>query len=133
MSDAKSLVRVSLALTLLTGGFGLILLLIPGLLLYLVGLAATPPLELLGRVLGGQLLGAGYLYWMIGKSRSEGFIRTVGICGILQDGSSAIVLGFASLEGIVNALGWLLTAIYVGACCANLWFVVRARKFRVSL
>lgn len=104
--------------------FGLGLLLFPDGLLSLFGVAASPAYParaLLSGLLGAALIGIGATAWLLRKGDSR---QTLPIMrGILSfDLIALIVSAGAILGGIVNALGWIVLALFLFFAVARVYF-----------
>lgn len=126
-------IRVLLAAGAVVGlMFGLGLLLAPGLLLSLYGLATDSTGELLARLFGVELIGFNVATWVARGSdpRAEGSAaRAVVRAHVVSETIGALVSAWAASRGFGNPLFWSVVAIYAILAAAFLWaeFSLRAQ------
>ncbi len=111
----------------LTGGFGLVLLLMPQWLLELVGVAPASAPQLLARLFGTALIYVSFLHGWQGHIRSTPALRGVVSANVVQDVLAAVVLAIGVLDGTLNAMGWGLVVVFTGVAVFNA-LVLRALR-----
>jgi hypothetical protein len=111
----------------LTGGFGLVLLLMPQWLLGLVGVAPASAPQLLARLFGTALIYVSFLHGWQGHIRSAPALRGVVWANVLQDVLAAVVVSIGVLQGTFNAMGWGLVLVFTGVVVFNA-LVLRALR-----
>jgi hypothetical protein len=103
----------------LSAGFGLLLLLMPQWLLWLVGVEPAAAPQLLARLFGTALIYVAFLHGWYGNARSWAAMRGVAWANILQDVLAAVVLCLGTAHGTLNAMGWGLAAVFAGMTALN--------------
>ena len=88
--------------------FGAAFVIVPGLLGSLLGLATTPAVILMARLYGTALLGIGLLSWLIKDVTERRVQQPVLLTFIVTDFGGFLVLLVGQLNGLMNALGWLI-------------------------
>ncbi len=101
-------------------GFGLVLLAAPHLLLEVLGVEAAPAALLLARLFGTGLIQVAFLHAWQCRARSGPAMHCIVWGNVVQDLLAATVVGIGTLQGTLNALGWLLTAVFAAVAAANL-------------
>ena len=104
--------------------FGFGLLFFPDWLLSLFGVVASPEYPartLLSGLLGTALIGIGATEWLLRKGDTQQILPIMR--GILAfDLLALIVSAWAILSGIVNGLGWLVSALFLFFAAARIYF-----------
>jgi hypothetical protein len=103
----------------ITASFGLLLLLAPQPLLELLGVEPAPAVVLLARLFGTGLIYVAFLHAWQCRVRSEPAMRSLLWANILQDMLAATVLMIGTLQGTLNVLGWLMTAVFAMVVVLN--------------
>ena len=88
--------------------FGAAFVIVPGLLGSLLGLATTPAVILMARLYGTALLGIGLLSWLIKDVTERRVQQPVLLTFIVTDFGGFLVLLVGQLNGLMNALAWLI-------------------------
>jgi hypothetical protein len=103
--------------------FGIGLLLVPGLLLRMYGLATDGTGELLARLFGVEFIGFNLATWLARDSdaRAKGSAaRAVVRAHLISETIGALVSAWAASRGLGNPLFWSVVAIYVAFAAAFL-------------
>ena len=88
--------------------FGAGFVVLPGLLSTLFGIAATPTSDFALRMYGAAVLGYGLLGWLIRQVTDREVQKPVLTAVLVTDFGGFLVVLFAVLAGLMNALGWLV-------------------------
>jgi hypothetical protein len=118
-------IRILLTLAAVVGlMFGIGLLLAPGLLLRMYGLATDGTGELLARLFGVEFIGFNLATWVARDSdaRTKGSAaRAVIRAHLVSETIGALVSGWPASRGLGTPLFWSVVAIYVAFAAAFLW------------
>jgi len=106
--DAKLYLMVAAIIAIL---YALGFTLFPAYAVVLYGAPAEPHLIFAVRILGSVLLGLGVITWLARDFRDWSAVRTVLIGGVVADVIGAIVTASGTIQGTVNASGWLSTIV----------------------
>lgn len=121
MLDRTQIVDAFIALA-----FGVGLLLLPELVLAIYGAATDSAGIVLGRLLGVLLLGFAGVNWYIGHAPESPLRRDIVRSEGLADILGLIVMLFATVGGVVNALGWTLVALFAVLAGVRLYYTSAA-------
>jgi hypothetical protein len=103
----------------LAGGFGLLLLAVPHLMLEVTGTDTSAGVIALARLLGLSLLYVAFLHGWQARAYCGPALRSMLWANVLQDALSALVVFVATAQGAVNALGWLLGGVFALMALVN--------------
>ena len=125
-------IRMLLAAGAVVGfAFGVALLLAPGLLLTVYGLATDSTGELLARLFGVELIGFNVATWVARESdpRASGSAaRAVIRAHLVSETIGAVVSAFAAARGLGNFLFWSVVAVYALLAAGFLWAELALRE-----
>ena len=97
---------------LLSLGFGLSFLLVPGIALPLYGVDPTPTTTLRSRFFGAALFQWGVALYLVREVREPATQRGLVLAGVAGSAAGLAVALMGQLTGLVNAMGWSTVAIY---------------------
>jgi hypothetical protein len=98
--------------TLICIGFGIPMVVIPGRLMSVFGVALTVGGIFLARLYGATLLGNFMLTWLGRKITAPDARRAISVHLVVYDAIGFVVALLATLSGVMNVLGWAVVAIY---------------------
>jgi hypothetical protein len=93
--------------------FGVLLVVIPGLLMSLYGVTLDDGGMLMARLYGASLLGNLMLTWFSRNDPGSEALRAAVLGLFVYDAVGLVVALIAMLSGVMNALGWSVVAIYL--------------------
>src|SRR5262249_10866132 len=92
---------------------------VPQALLGLVGVAPAPAPQLLGRLFATALLYVAFLHAWQARVPSLPALRGLAWANLLQDTLGTAILGIATAQGQLNAMGWALAGSFLAAAVVN--------------
>lgn len=105
--------------------FGVPILILPGELLSLFGLALNAEGMFMAREYGGALLGIAALCWFARNSEGARALKAIILFGFLYDFVNLFVALHANLSDLMNLLGWAIVVIYLFFTIGFGYFLVR--------
>ena len=93
-------------------GFGIALVLVPAALMSLYGVTLDADGALMGRFLGACLIGIGLICWL-DRRVADDALRGITLSLFVGDTIGFISALVAQLSGLMNALGWIVVAIWL--------------------
>jgi hypothetical protein len=108
--DSKLYLTIAAILAIL---YGIGFVLIPGNLLPLYGVPAEPHTVLAIQFFGSALLGVGVIEWFARDFRDWAAVRGVLMAAVVSDVIGLLVNIWGTMQGLLNALAWTTTIIYV--------------------
>lgn len=109
-------------------GAGIVFLVAPGAALELFGVAATPPTLMLARLFGAGCVNIGVMHaWNHGVTDPR-VARGLLLANAVHEGLMAIVLGAATLSGVLPARAALIVAYTVWEAAWNTFAFVRVSR-----
>jgi len=93
--------------------FGAAFVLVPGLLVPLYGVEATPGLKYTGQLFGAALIGFAVLTWAARKAGDSEARRAIVLAFLVSFAVGLVTSLVGQLGGVVNALGWSTVIIYL--------------------
>ena len=97
----------------LSAAFGLGFVLAPGQILPLYGVAPDAALRLIGQLFGAVLLSLALLTWLA-RNFNDTEARRAIVLALLAGEAIGFILAFiGQLNGVLNALGWLVVVVYL--------------------
>jgi len=99
--------------TVLALGFGIGFLFIPAKLASLYGLTLSQSGIFIGRLLGAELAGYGFLAWFIRNLVDVKIQRPILLAFFITDGTGFIVSLLTQFAGMMNFLGWIIISVYL--------------------
>jgi len=98
--------------------FGIALALLPVVLMGLYGVTLDPAGAFMARLVGACLIGIGLICWL-GKSVADDAQRAITLALFIGDTVGFIVALVGQLSGLMNALGWMVVAIWLLLALGN--------------
>ena len=97
----------------LSAAFGLGFVLAPGQILPLYGVAPDVALRLIGQLFGAVLISLALLTWLARNLRDTEARRAIVLALLVGEVLGFILALMGQLNGVLNALGWLVVAVYL--------------------
>ena len=97
----------------LSVAFGLGFVLAPGQILPLYGVAPDAALRLIGQLFGAVLISLALLTWLARNLRDTEARRAIVLALLVGEVLGFILALIGQLNGVLNALGWLVVAVYL--------------------
>lgn len=98
--------------------FGIALVLLPVVLMGLYGVTLDPVGAFMARFVGACLIGIGLICWL-GRSVADDGQRAITLALFIGDTVGSIVALVGQLSGLMNALGWMIVAIWLLLALGN--------------
>jgi TRAP-type C4-dicarboxylate transport system permease large subunit len=117
---SKALFTVNAAVC---AGPGIALLIAPGMLMAVYGLALDARGAFMGRLLGSTLIGLAWVFWQVRTTTDRKMHTTVLCVCLLVNVLQAIIIFAGITSGLLNGLGWPALALHLSLATA---FVVAA-------
>ncbi len=111
-------------------GSGLAFTLAPAPLLQLLGLTVQPGAVLVAELFGVSNMGAGLLVWLTRNAAESEVLRAQSISFLITLSIGFFVTFLAQTTGVMNTLGWLIVAAYLGLALGYGYRLLRRRVFR---
>ncbi|NCF64480.1 MAG: hypothetical protein GWP61_00805 [Chloroflexi bacterium] len=92
-------------------GFGVGFIILPAQLGSLFGMSSTPTSDLAFRLYATALIGIGVLTWLIRKADDYDNQKPILTGLLVTDFGGFLVMLYAQLAGVMNALGWTVTIL----------------------
>jgi len=93
--------------------FGLGFVIMPGLILPIYGVEPDASLKLIGQLFGAVLISLALLAWLVRNLRDSETQRAVILSLLVGEALGFIVAFIGQLNGVFNALGWSVIAVYL--------------------
>ena len=97
----------------LSAAFGLGFVLAPGQILPLYGVAPDAALRLIGQLFGAVLISLALLTWLARNISDTEARRAIVLALLVGEALGFILALIGQLNGVLNALGWLVVAVYL--------------------
>ena len=97
----------------LSVAFGLGFVLAPGQILPLYGVAPDAALRLIGQLFGAVLISLALLTWLARNISDTEARRAIVFALLVGEALGFILALIGQLNGVLNALGWLVVAVYL--------------------
>ena len=97
----------------LSAAFGLGFVLAPGQILPLYGVAPDAALGLIGQLFGAVLISLALLTWLARNISDTEARRAIVLALLVGEALGFILALIGQLNGVLNALGWLVVAVYL--------------------
>jgi hypothetical protein len=110
--------------------FGVFLLAAPTTLLGILGANLGAGGAFTGREYGSALMGALLLMWFAKDVRASDARGAILLYLLVYDAIAMVVTLQATLSSVLNALGWLIVAVYAFFAAASGFLIVRDRPLR---
>lgn len=98
--------------------FGIALAVVPVALMSLYGVTLDPAGAFMARFIGACLIGIGLICWL-GRSVADDARRGITLALFIGDTVGFIVALVGQLSGLMNALGWVIVAIWLLLALGN--------------
>lgn len=92
---------------------GLLLLLLPAMFISALGGVASPTSELMARIAGALFVGIGLMWWFARDAPDDEFLEAVLQSILVADALGFVVTLLGTLSGVLNTLGWGITALWL--------------------
>jgi len=108
--------------------YGLVFVLMPANTVALYGVAPEPHVDLNLQFFGSALLAFGVVLWFAKDFRDLEAVRGVLIATVVADVVGLLLNLWATFEGLLNAVAWTSTIIYVLLLAGSLYFLVTGSR-----
>jgi hypothetical protein len=92
------------------------------------GLEQSLAVALVSRLFGGALLAWGAILWLTRSFRDETATRAVLISTCVGEAISLVFVVQSTLEGTLNAMGWVAALIYLFGAAGCAYFLTRPKR-----
>ena len=122
---AKTFLTIAAVLAVL---YGLGFVLIPETLNAIYGIPAEPHATVYTRLFGSALIGLGVIEWFAKDFRDWDAVRAVLIANVPLTVIGGVVVLFAILSGVANAVSWTSVLVYVLILIGSLYCLTQGEK-----